>query len=1007
MITPRGRPLSRYISGVVGAVLFPCLLIIGLLGHQWVTEAQGRLEDRTAAFAARVLADVDTFLTSQIAMLQALATSPALDAGDVRQFDRQARHLAALQNIDVILRDRNDQQVVNTRLPFGTPLSRNSLPTDAVVLKTRLPAVSDFVRGPLTGNPLVVVSVPVLRNGDVAYFLNASIPVDVIGDLLKKAGIVAPYSGSVTDRRGIIIARSLNTETTAGKPLPGFGDVTGSEGTWSGRNPLGVAVFATFKRSTLSGWLISIGIESAALQEPLNASLRVIIPIILALVYVALALAAIVRRQILEAHRSLVAAARAVGDGRETAGVTTAVREVTEIGATLAAASVKLRQQADDLQAANRDLESRVAARTRELAEQQALLSATLDNMDQGLILVDRDRRAKVVSQRAVALLDLDPDMVRDQPTSDEIIAYQIRKGEFALASDAMRAVISAEGIDGRRTHVYERTRPNGRVLEIRTVPLPDGSAVRTYTDITARKEIEQALEESRQRAERALAQAEAASLAKGEFLATMSHEIRTPLHGALGHADLLLREGGLSERQRHHAERIQCAGQALLTVVNDVLDFSKIEAGQIDLDPQPFAPEALIEEAVGIVRSAADAKHLSLAVRIDPTGPGRVVGDPDRLRQVLLNLLNNAIKFTAAGGVTLTLSAEPRPARACRIRVCVSDTGIGIAPEKRARLFQRFSQVDGSIRREYGGTGLGLAISRRLIEAMGGQIGVESLPGEGSTFWFEVVLPRAVAGREDPAGADGGQAAPLRPARVLLADDNAINQDIARAMLEAAGHAVDVVGDGEEAIQAVRAGRYDLVLMDVQMAGVDGLTATRRIRALDHPAARLPIIAMTANVLPQQVAQFLTAGMDGHLGKPFRRQDLLAVVAHWSRAGRPEVPGAFPVADPWTGPVLDRTVYEEMLGAAGREAMLGLLVRLAADLRSRFGPSNGRERLAADAHATASAAGQLGFTRLSDLCRDLEQACATQRDLAVLLTRVSALRDEVLTEIAQLSAAA
>ena len=1005
MSNSRARSLSTYIAALALALLLPGVAVTALLLQRWVTAEQSRLENDTASLNADALERVDRFLTSEIATLQALATSPALDSGDLRRFDEQARELVGLQGINIILRDLTGQQVVNTRLPWGATLPRVTREVDQAVLATGKPTVSDFLIGAVSKEAIVRIVVPVIRQGKINYTLSAVLPASRFGQLLTSAGVAAPYSGSVTDRTGLIISRSDNNEATAGKRLPGFEAITAERGTWSGNNPLGVPVFATYRRSPLTGWTISIGITRAALQEPLAASVRMLLPTVVALGLIALTVSLVIGRRMLAAQRLLAQSAQALGEGEIVAPPHTSIREANEVGAALAAASTKLREQARALQAAKQDLESRVADRTRELAEQQALLSATLDNMDQGLILVDRDRRARLVSQRALTLLDLDPEMMSRQPTSDEIIAYQIRMGEFTQASEAMRAVISPGGIDGQRTHVYERTRPNGRVLEIRTVPLPDGSAVRTYTDITARKEIEQALEKSRQRAERAQVEAEAASLAKSEFLATMSHEIRTPLNGVLGYADLLVHEGGLSERQRRHAERILGAGQALLTVVDDILDFSKIEAGQIDLDPQPFAPEALIEEAVAIVRTAADAKHLTLAVRIDPTLPDLLVGDTDRLRQVLLNLLNNAIKFTAAGSVTLTLSSKPLTDSAFRIRVCVQDTGIGIAQEKRARLFQRFSQVDGSIRRAFGGTGLGLAISRRLIEAMDGEIGVDSVPGEGSTFWFAVTLPRAAGELLGPVNVDRMRAAPERPARILLAEDNAANQDIARAMLEAVGHTVEVVGDGEEAVGAVQARGYDLVLMDVQMAGVDGLTATRRIRALDHPASRLPIIAMTANVLPQQVAQFREAGMDDHIGKPFRREDLHAVVARWTWPGEPDEQKATPIPFAQAEPVLDRAVFEEMLEVTGREIMLGLLVRLAADLRSRFDEAIGRERLAADAHAMVSVAGLLGFTHFAQVCRDLEQACAAQQDLESVLTRLAEARRATLTEITRLSA--
>jgi signal transduction histidine kinase/CheY-like chemotaxis protein len=371
---------------------------------------------------------------------------------------------------------------------------------------------------------------------------------------------------------------------------------------------------------------------------------------------------------------------------------------------------------------------------------------------------------------------------------------------------------------------------------------------------------------------------AERASSAKTEFLASMSHEIRTQLNGVIGSAELLL-DGNLTPEQHQHADRIRKSGSALLTVVNDILDFSKIEAGAVELDPEPFWPRALIAECVAITEEAAKRKNLALRFDTGDEWPPRVIGDEPRLRQVLLNLLNNAVKFTTEGSVTVSLSHDSISPTHERLRFAVADTGIGIPEDKLGAVFERFSQVDGSTTRRYGGTGLGLAISRHLVELMGGELGVDSRPAEGSTFWFTVTLPRATESEAARPELSGISRPRRQGVRLLLAEDVEINREIATAILERAGYAIDVVSDGAAAVRAVQEHAYDLVLMDVQMPVMDGIEATSRIRSLEGPVRHIPIVAMTANVYAEQVASFTSHGMNDHVGKPFRPDELCGVI--------------------------------------------------------------------------------------------------------------------------------
>lgn len=415
----------------------------------------------------------------------------------------------------------------------------------------------------------------------------------------------------------------------------------------------------------------------------------------------------------------------------------------------------------------------------------------------------------------------------------------------------------------------YKWIRSSGQVMEydINDAPL---RMIGQHFDIHEQKSLETKLRD-------ALVDAKKANLAKSQFLANMSHEIRTPMNGVLGMSELLL-STKLSDEQQELAHSLKRSGESLLRVINDILDFSKIEAGKIDLAPTVFSINDLMEDTVKLYSVLASQKNLSLCLSIMPGMPSYLVGDPDRLRQVIVNLIGNAIKFTPEGGhVTVSVAPERKISGKMFVLFQISDTGIGISKEKQAKIFEAFVQADADTTREYGGTGLGLSISSKLVALMGGKIGLHSEPGYGATFHFSVpfVLANAPAEKTINISCDTGSCGPLH---ILLAEDNLINQKVAIKFLENNGHQVVVAGNGQIAVDKIQQDEFDIILMDIQMPVMGGDEAAAAIREIPG-CEGIPIIALTANAMSGDREKYLAQGFDGYVSKPINKTQLFSEI--------------------------------------------------------------------------------------------------------------------------------
>jgi len=660
--------------------------------------------------------------------------------------------------------------------------------------------------------------------------------------------------------------------------------------------------------------------------------------------------------------------------------------------------AAELERARNDLHHNQTDLERLVAERTDELSHLSSDYRQIFDNAHDAIIIFEpHEERVLNVNRRACEIYGFPRDEFIGMSLSD--ISLSPERGRWQVAETLQKGVY----------HNFEttQTRKDGSemLLEINAsaIHYEGRSAILSVNrDITMRRRAEEMT--------LAMEAAERADRAKSQFLANMSHEIRTPMAGILGLADLLLKTD-LNVAQRRYSDLIQSSTSSLLGVIDDILDFSKVEAGKLTLEAVPFHLPAMLGDTVELLRFRAQSKGITLELALGGNLPDWCLGDPGRLRQVVINLLGNAVKFTTEGSVEMHAEGGPDG----RVRISVRDTGMGIPDEVRDQLFTPFSQADTSTSRRFGGSGLGLAISKRIVKLMGGEIGFESAPGAGSTFWFSVSLPPAEppenwADTGDATGA--GALLPPQASRILIAEDNPVNQLVVLEQLKSLGFAATAVSNGIEALAALEETAYDLVLMDCQMPEMDGYEATRRMREKSGDRWQIPVIALTAHAMRGDREKCLAAGMNDYIAKPFRVETLSQVLVRWL----PSEDAATTAAAALSGEDGDgrRAVSLqtlESLRSLGRAAGRDVLRELVETFRSQPYVATFRELLASGdrqtlerrAHSLKGSSGALGALRLAELCGELEHSARDGDRLDGCAQRIDAIEVEHARVVAEL----
>ena len=646
--------------------------------------------------------------------------------------------------------------------------------------------------------------------------------------------------------------------------------------------------------------------------------------------------------------------------------------------------------------------QAQMAVRSRREAEIQpgvkdaisAELIAVMDAIDYGILLLDSDLNIRLANRAYRNIWGIPSEILVPGQPSRDLMEFNRYKGIYNVADEDWDNWLETRELPMQAGGFppTELERADGVALLIQCTVMPDGGRMLTYLDITKIKQNEAMLSEAK-------AEADAANESKSQFLASMSHEIRTPMNGVVGLSSLL-RETDLNKDQAQYVDAIKHSADSLTIIINDILDFSKLEAGKLELELVDFDLSHAVQSVADLLSPQITAKCLDFEVAIGSDVPAIINGDPGRLRQILLNLTGNALKFTDAGSVGISVEMQDCDDMGVRLRFDVADTGIGIPDDIQPKLFEKFIQADASTTRDFGGTGLGLAICKQLVEIIGGEIGMHSAVGEGTTVWFTGRF-----GRQSKS-VDPSTALPLTQhevdtmsrLKILVVEDNYVNQLLATRTLQKMGHRTEIACNGVEAIKAVEAMPFDLILMDVNMPVMSGIEATKLIRRMQGDRGQIPIIALTANAMKGDKERFLAAGMSDYVSKPLDRGKLIAAVNNWGMRKhqlRPDLPrhedrdrdvgnidAGETKAEEDVEAILDDKVlddWENFLPAEQFRELIDAQVQGAREcLQSlKIAVENGAlDEVGELAHIMKSTGGSLGMCQVQAVAADLEAAC-------------------------------